>query len=93
MRGLSSEFWINLIPELGREDRLEKSFKVLGDLRFSRFGRLIVRRFGNRHFKLFPWRIQSFNVQVSDQVLDVVRGAVSRYVPIVIGSEDGGHLC
>ena len=46
MRGLSSEFWINLIPELRGEDRLEKSLRVLGDWRHYH----IVRRFRNRHF-------------------------------------------
>ena len=89
MRGLSSEFWINLISELGGEDRLEESFRLLRDWSYCRS----VGRFDNRHFDFISWRIQTFNVQVSDQVLDVIRGAVSRYVPLVVGSEDGGHLC
>ena len=92
MRGLSSEFWINLIPELRRQDRLEKGLKVLRVLSDWRYC-LSVRRFRNRHFEFLPWRIQAFNVQVFDQVLDVFRGAVTQYVEIVIVSEDGGHLC
>ena len=32
-------------------------------------------------------------MQVSDQVLDVFRGAVIQYVELGIVREDGGHLC
>ena len=32
-------------------------------------------------------------MQVSDQVLDVFRGAVIQYVELGIVRENGGHLC